>query len=127
METDILVIGGGNAALCAAITAREMGQRVMILERAPKTYRGGNSRHTRNLRCMHDAPTDVLTDAYTEDEFFGDLLRVTGGETNEPLARMAIRASADCTDWMAKRKVMGIEVTQSTSPSPSAAIAGGAS
>lgn len=102
METDILVIGGGNAALCAAITAREMGQRVMILERAPKTYRGGNSRHTRNLRCMHDAPTDVLTDAYTEDEFFGDLLRVTGGETNEPLARMAIRASADCTDWMAK-------------------------
>ncbi len=100
METDVLVIGGGNAALCAAITAREAGRRVMVLERAPKTYRGGNSRHTRNLRCMHDAPTDILSDAYTEEEFFSDLLRVTGGETNEPLARMAIRASADCTAWM---------------------------
>jgi tricarballylate dehydrogenase len=103
MDTDVLVIGGGNAALCAAITAREAGRRVMILERAPKTYRGGNSRHTRNLRCMHDAPTNILTDAYTEDEFFTDLLRVTGGETNEPLARMAIRASSDCTAWMERR------------------------
>jgi len=103
MDTDVLVIGGGNAALCAAITAREAGRRVMILERAPKTYRGGNSRHTRNLRCMHDAPTNILTDAYTEEEFFTDLLRVTGGETNEPLARMAIRASSDCTAWMEQR------------------------
>jgi tricarballylate dehydrogenase len=103
MDTDVLVIGGGNAALCAAITAREAGRRVMILERAPKTHRGGNSRHTRNLRCMHDAPTNILTDAYTEDEFFTDLLRVTGGETNEPLARMAIRASSDCTAWMEQR------------------------
>jgi tricarballylate dehydrogenase len=103
MDTDVLVIGGGNAALCAAITAREAGRRVMILERAPKTHRGGNSRHTRNLRCMHNAPTNILTDAYTEDEFFTDLLRVTGGETNEPLARMAIRASSDCTAWMAQR------------------------
>lgn len=103
MDTDVLVIGGGNAALCAAITAREAGRRVMILERAPKTHRGGNSRHTRNLRCMHNAPTNILTGAYTEDEFFTDLLRVTGGETNEPMARMAIRASSDCTAWMAQR------------------------
>jgi len=103
METDVLVIGGGNAALCAAIMAREAGRRVLILERAPKTHRGGNSRHTRNLRCMHDAPTNILTDAYTEEEFFTDLLRVTGGETNEPLARMAIRASSDCTAWLEQR------------------------
>ena len=47
---DVLVIGGGNAALCAAITAAETGARVLILEGAPEPYRGGNSRHTRNFR-----------------------------------------------------------------------------
>jgi tricarballylate dehydrogenase len=92
---DVAVLGGGNAALCAALTAAERGARVIVLERAPKPFRGGNSRHTRNLRCMHTAPTDVLTDAYPEDEFMADLLRVTGGATNETLARMMIRASAD--------------------------------
>ena len=47
---DIIVVGGGNAALCAAIEAAETGARVLILEAAPKDYRGGNSRHTRNFR-----------------------------------------------------------------------------
>ena len=45
-EYDIVVIGGGNAALCAAITARRTGAKVLVLEAAPKPYRGGNSRHT---------------------------------------------------------------------------------
>jgi tricarballylate dehydrogenase len=92
---DVAVLGGGNAALCAALTAAERGARVIVLERAPKPFRGGNSRHTRNLRCMHTAPTDVLTDAYPEDEFMADVLRVTGGATDETLARMMVRASAD--------------------------------
>ena len=52
---DVLVAGGGNAALCAAITARQAGASVILLEGAPKAFRGGNSRHTRNLRAMHDA------------------------------------------------------------------------
>jgi len=60
---DVLVLGGGNAALCAALAAREAGRSVLLLECAPKHFRGGNSRHTRNLRCMHDAPAGVLTDA----------------------------------------------------------------
>ena len=67
---DVLVIGGGNAALCAALMAREAGASVQILEAAPRAWRGGNSAHTRNLRCMHDAPQDVLTDAYPEEEFW---------------------------------------------------------
>ena len=100
MTVDVLVIGGGNAALCAALMAREAGASVLLLEAAPREWRGGNSAHTRNLRCMHDAPQDVLTDAYPEEEFWQDLLKVTGGQTNEALARLTIRASSDCRDWM---------------------------
>jgi tricarballylate dehydrogenase len=99
-DCEVLVVGGGNAALCAALSARRAGARVTLLECAPKVFRGGNSRHTRDLRCMHDAPTEVLIDAYPEEEFFGDLWRVTGGQTDAGLARLTIRGSATCTDWM---------------------------
>lgn len=102
---DVLVIGGGNAALCAALMAREAGASVLILEAAPQAWRGGNSQHTRNLRCMHDAPQDVLVDAYPEEEFWQDLLKVTGGITNERLARLVIRASSNCRDWMRRHGV----------------------
>ncbi|MEO8509324.1 MAG: FAD-dependent tricarballylate dehydrogenase TcuA, partial [Betaproteobacteria bacterium] len=102
---DVLVIGGGNAALCAALTAREAGASVLLLESAPRAWRGGNSVHTRNLRCMHDAPQDLLTGAYPEEEFWQDLLKVTGGQTDERLARLAIRASSTCRDWMRRHGV----------------------
>jgi len=97
---DVLVIGGGNAALCAALMAREAGASVLLLEAAPREWRGGNSQHVRNLRCMHDAPQDVLIDAYPEEEYWQDLLKVTGGLTDEKLARLVIRASSNCRDWM---------------------------
>lgn len=97
---DIVVIGGGNAALCAAMTAAEAGAKVQILEAAPKPYRGGNSRHTRNFRCMHTGPLGPLVESYSEDEYLVDLLKVTGGKTDEGLARMVIRASEECLPWM---------------------------
>ncbi|AZY50795.1 FAD-dependent tricarballylate dehydrogenase TcuA [Bordetella avium] len=102
---DVLVIGGGNAALCAALMAREAGASVLMLEAAPRAWRGGNSQHTRNLRCMHDAPQDVLVDAYSEEEYWQDLLKVTGGITNEALARLVIRESSTCRDWMRRHGV----------------------
>ena len=105
MGTDVLVIGGGNAALCAALMAAEAGASVVLLEAAPKAWRGGNSSHTRNLRCMHDAPQDVLVEAYPEEEFWQDLLKVTGGLTDEHMARLTIRASSTCRGWMRKHGV----------------------
>ena len=102
---DVLIIGGGNAALCAALMAREAGASVLLLESAPRAWRGGNSQHTRNLRCMHDAPQDVLVEAYPEEEYWQDLLRVTGGQTDEALARLVIRASGSCRDWMRRHGV----------------------
>ncbi|PVE23027.1 tricarballylate dehydrogenase [Microvirga sp. KLBC 81] len=102
---DVLVIGGGNAALCAAISARRSGASVLVLEAAPKFYRGGNTRHTRNMRCAHDTATEILTGPYTEDEFWEDLLRVTGGQTDEELARFMIGESKEILRWIVEQGV----------------------
>ena len=97
---DLLIAGGGNAALCAALTAREAGATVLVVEHAPPALRGGNSRHTRNLRVMHEKPTATLTGAYTELEYWSDLVSVTRGKTDERLARTAIRGTAEVLPWM---------------------------
>jgi len=97
---DVVVAGGGNAALCAAITAARSGARVLVLEAAPEFYRGGNTRHTRNLRCAHDGSAATMTGRYDEEEFFDDLARVTGGRTDADLARLAIARSRELVGWM---------------------------
>jgi len=96
----VLVIGGGNAALCAAITARSRGLDVLVVESAPIHFRGGNSRHTRNMRTMHEGPLDTLADSYPEEEYWQDLLKVTDGLTDETLGRLTIRQTAGHVDWM---------------------------
>jgi tricarballylate dehydrogenase len=102
---DVLVIGGGNAALCAAISARRAGASVLVLEGAPEFYRGGNTRHTRNMRCAHDSATEILTGPYTEAEFWDDLQRVTQGHTDEELARFMIHESKEMLTWIAEQGV----------------------
>src|SRR3546814_16686532 len=80
---DVLVIGGRNAGLSAAIMAVEAGRSVCSLEGAPRFYRGGNRRHTRNLRAMPNAPTSWLSEAYDKEAYYHDLLRVNKGQTNK--------------------------------------------
>lgn len=102
---DVIIAGGGNAGLCAAIAARRAGARVLVLEAAPKFYRGGNTRHTRNMRCAHDSATDTLTGPYTEDELYDDLLRVTEGNMDEELTRLMIAESKEILGWIAEQGV----------------------
>jgi tricarballylate dehydrogenase len=97
---DVLVIGGGNAALCAAIAAARAGASVLVLEAAPKFWRGGNTRHTRNMRCAHDHATETLAGPYSEAEFLDDLMRVTAGRTDEALARLMVAESKEVLDWI---------------------------
>src|SRR5262245_24226197 len=96
---DVLIAGGGNAGLCAAITAARAGAKVLIVEGAPKAWRGGNSRHTRNMRVAHDTGNGILTGPYPVDEYMDDLLRVTSGQTDERLARLTIERSQELWDW----------------------------
>jgi tricarballylate dehydrogenase len=94
---DVIVVGGGNAGLCAALAARRHVPRVLILERAPVHMRGGNTRHTRNIRCVRDTQT---SQRYSEAEFLDDLISVTGELSNENLAQYAIRESKTLPAWM---------------------------
>lgn len=99
-KADIIVVGAGHAGLCAAITAAESGAAVLLLEVSPKAMRGGNSRHTRNLRVAHQAPTATLDGAYSEAEYLQDLLTVTSGNTNQTLASIMITQSEALLAWL---------------------------
>src|ERR1700722_2488635 len=101
---DVVVVGGGNAALCAALAARRHVSRVLLLERAPVHMRGGNTRHTRNVRCAQLAGSSAA-EVYGETEFLEDLIGVTGGPGNLHLARFTIRESANLPRWMAEHGV----------------------
>jgi tricarballylate dehydrogenase len=102
---DVVVLGGGNAALCAAITAARAGCRVIVVEAAPEFYRGGNTRHTRNLRVAHDGAAPTMTGPYEQSEFLDDLYRVTGGATDETLAKLTVARSGALLSWMDEQGV----------------------
>ncbi|HEX5465530.1 MAG TPA: FAD-dependent tricarballylate dehydrogenase TcuA [Candidatus Limnocylindrales bacterium] len=96
---DVAVLGGGNAALCAALAAADGGARVILIERASRAFRGGNSRHVRNLRHAHEAGDAFVSGPYRADEFRADLQAVTGGEGDAVLTTLLIEASHDIAAW----------------------------
>ncbi len=113
---DVVVVGGGNAALCAALSAREHGARVLVVEKAPEAWRGGNSFFTAggfrfafksfeelreivgDLSAEEAASMDV--DPYTEDAYFDDLMRVTEDCADGDLALLLVRESQPTVRWM---------------------------
>ncbi|TDY43994.1 tricarballylate dehydrogenase [Alicyclobacillus sacchari] len=102
---DVLVVGGGNAAMAAALSARDHGASVIVVERAPRFYRGGNSRHTRDFRIMHTRTTEHMLDVYPPEEFLDDLRRVAGGEMDEELARLVVERSEGLPMWLSQQGV----------------------
>jgi tricarballylate dehydrogenase len=118
---DVLIIGAGNAAFCAALAAQEKGAKVLMLEAAPPEEAGGNSRFTAGaMRTVYRGTDDLrrlmpdLTDdevlntdfgTYTEDQFFDDLARVTQYRTNPDLAEMLVRGSYPTLLWMSSKGV----------------------
>jgi tricarballylate dehydrogenase len=102
---DVIVVGGGNAALNAALAARHHTERVLLLERAPAWMRGGNSRHTRDIRAAHDGIPRYTTGTYPVEEFLDDLQRVGGGRADPELARLVVRESTTLFQWMSEHGV----------------------
>jgi len=120
-ESDVVVVGGGNAALCAALSAAEHGVSVLVLERAPEAEAGGNSRFTAGaIRCVYDGVEDLkilmpdLTEeeiantdfgSYTEEQFFDDMFRVTEYRTDPELTEVLVKRSRETIRWMRDKGV----------------------
>jgi tricarballylate dehydrogenase len=105
LKVDLLIAGGGNAALCAAITAARAGAEVAVIEAAPKAMRGGNTRHTRNMRVAHDDGNGILTGPYLVEEFMDDLMRVTDGRADPELAALTLERSKELWDFLEEQGV----------------------
>ncbi|MCK9552655.1 FAD-dependent tricarballylate dehydrogenase TcuA, partial [Aquamicrobium sp.] len=118
---DVVVVGGGNAAFCAALAAEENGAKVAVLERAPQDENGGNSRFTagairfayRNVDDLREIMPDLSEEeigrtdfgTYTEDQFFDDMFRVTRYRTDPTLCELLVRRSFETMKWLRSKGV----------------------
>lgn len=123
---DVVVVGGGNAAFCAALSAREAGASVLVLEAAPEDEAGGNSRFTAGaMRVVYNGVEDLerlmpdLTDeekattdfgTYTADQYFDDMARVTQYRADPDLIEALVRGSFDTLLWMQSKGVRFVPI-----------------
>ncbi|MFZ0216021.1 MAG: FAD-dependent tricarballylate dehydrogenase TcuA, partial [Candidatus Dormiibacterota bacterium] len=121
VRPDVLVVGGGNAGFCAARAARQAGASVLLLEKAAEPQAGGNSFYTAGaFRTVHDGVPDLTPlldrdecdrlgqtdlEPYTEDQFRGDLDRVTDGRTDPAMAPVLVRESRGTVEWLARQGI----------------------
>ncbi|HEY7298103.1 MAG TPA: FAD-dependent tricarballylate dehydrogenase TcuA [Xanthobacteraceae bacterium] len=125
-EHDVIVVGAGNAAFCAALAAEEQGAKVLMLEAAPEEESGGNSRFTAgSIRVVYNGVDDIktlipdLTQAeidttdfgtYTADQFFDDMARVTQHRADPDLVEILVTRSFDTLNWMRQKGVRFIPI-----------------
>lgn len=125
-KTDVVVIGAGNAAMCAAIAARENGANVIVLEKSPEAEKGGNSTHTHgSIRFAYNSVEDLKqimpdltqedfanTDfgTYTDNDFFDDVCRVTEYRTDPELAALLTSESLETMKWLQAHKVRFVPI-----------------
>ena len=126
MDADVIVVGGGNAAFCAALAAQEQGASVLMLEAAPEDESGGNSRFTAgSMRVVYNGVDDIKalvpdltaqeiadTDfgTYTAEQFFDDMARVTQNRADPDLVELLVTKSFDTFCWMRDKGVRFIPI-----------------
>jgi len=123
---DVIVVGAGNAAFCAALAAREQGAKVVMLEAAPEEESGGNSRFTAgSIRVVYNGVEDIKTlvpdltpaeiettdfGTYTADQFFDDMARITQHRADPDLVELLVTKSFDSLNWMRNKGVRLIPI-----------------
>lgn len=97
---DVVVVGGGIAGLCAALGAREQGAEVLLVEKAPREHRGGNTRFAdAQMRFPHEAD-EYCARSYSVEEMEADLMRISGGRANRELVRTLCHEASGTVDWL---------------------------